>query len=90
MYNHHDLKQNAVITFWTLPVPSLCWETYFFSFLKEITNPSLQVLQIDDVSRLEHKNQLWPFKTEDSDNPPSNSMLTSTKGQKGQKGERVS
>ena len=36
-----------------------------------------QVLQIDDGHR-----QIFPFKTEDED-VPSNSMLTSTKGEKG-------
>lgn len=46
-----------------------------------------QVLQIDDASKSQPQNQLFPFRTEDD--PPSNSMYTSTKGQKGEKGERV-
>ena len=44
---------------------------------------SLQVLQIDDKS-----NQISPFQTEEI--PPSRSKLIDNKGDKGDKGERVS
>ena len=43
----------------------------------------LQVLQIDDKS-----NQISPFQTEEI--PPSRSKLIDNKGDKGDKGERVS
>ena len=67
---------------------SICILTSFpFDFFYLLRLLPTQVLQIDDASKSQPQNQLFPFRTEDD--PPSNSMYTSTKGQKGEKGERV-
>ena len=76
-----DGKTTVCVVVASVVLGILCLLGGVLGFYHESTKS--QVLQIDDG-----RQQIFPFKTTD-DEVPSNSMLTSTKGQKGEKGERV-
>lgn len=75
-----DAGKTTLVVAITLVIGLLCLIGSVLGFYHESSKDKF--LQIDDAS-----SKIFPFKTDPD--IPSNSMLTSTKGQKGEKGDRV-